>query len=120
MGRMVKPAPRNLRGGEMEDADFGGTTARPARPPCRCALFFIDNRLRRAPAAFNDPDDLEITRKIERGAVGLPNQWQTRPRARRADPVCRQRQRRRLAALVSQGRVSALIHARPQERRQLG
>ena len=50
----------------MDDVIFSGTEQRPARNLAEITLQ-VDNALRRAPAEFNDVDELEITRKIERG-----------------------------------------------------
>src|SRR6202007_381793 len=55
---------RRLRGGEMDDVIFAGTTARPARNIAEVALT-IDNSARDAPFAFNDRDEIEIVRRIE-------------------------------------------------------
>ncbi|MGA0310607.1 MAG: hypothetical protein ACO3MX_06155, partial [Candidatus Puniceispirillaceae bacterium] len=57
---------RQMRGGEMDDVIFGGTEQRPARNLAEITLQ-LDNHLRQAPAEFNNSDELEITRKIERG-----------------------------------------------------
>ena len=57
---------RQMRGGEMDDVIFAGTDSRPARNLAEITLQ-LDNRNRSAPSEFNNDDDLEITRKIERG-----------------------------------------------------
>ena len=63
---MGESSARQMRGGEMDDIIFSGTEQRPARNLAEITLQ-VDNALRRAPAEFNDVDELEITRKIERG-----------------------------------------------------
>ena len=64
---MGENSARRLRGEEMDDLIFGGTVNRPARNIAEVTLS-LDNSQRTAPAAFNDGDQLEITRRIERGA----------------------------------------------------
>ena len=58
---------RQMRGGEMDDVIFAGTTGRPARNVAEVALF-IDNAARNAPAPFNDMPEFEVVRRIERGS----------------------------------------------------
>ena len=57
---------RQMRGSEMDDIIFAGTDQRPARNLAEITLR-LDNSNRSAPSEFNDDDELEITRKIERG-----------------------------------------------------
>ena len=63
---MGESSARQMRGGEMDDVIFAGTEQRPARNLAEITLE-LDNRKRSAPAEFNNSDDIEITRKIERG-----------------------------------------------------
>ncbi len=56
---------KSLRGSAMEDVIFAGSGGRPARNMAEVGLT-IDNTDRLAPAAFNDVDRLDITRRIER------------------------------------------------------
>ena len=56
---------KSLRGSGMDDVIFSGTKSRPARNLAEVTLF-LDNSQRRAPAAFNDSGELEISRRIER------------------------------------------------------
>src|SRR5215471_2273877 len=58
---------KNMRASGMDDVIFSGSGNRPARNSAEVALF-VENPDRRAPAAFNDADLLEITRRIEREA----------------------------------------------------
>ena len=57
---------RLMRGAEMDDIIFAGTDQRPARNLAEITLN-LDNSNRSAPSDFNDDDEIEITRKIERG-----------------------------------------------------
>ena len=63
---MGENSAKGLRGVEMDDVIFGGTAARPARNLAEVSLA-IDNADRTAPAAFNGSDDIEISRRIDRG-----------------------------------------------------
>ncbi len=104
-------------GGGMEDVIFNGTSTRPARNFAEVSIL-LNNSTRTAPAAYNDSDQIEITRRIERdhGSVYRIN-----------GKVCRARDVQMLfadtstgansPALISQGRVTAMINAKPQERR---
>src|SRR5690349_2348977 len=56
---------KNMRATGMDDVIFSGSGNRPARNWAEVMLT-IDNAERTAPAAFNDTDLLEISRKIER------------------------------------------------------
>ena len=63
-------SPKAMRGGEMDDVIFAGTTKRPPRPWAEVGLD-IDNSARRAPPGLNDSDILRVTRRIvrEHGSV---------------------------------------------------
>src|SRR5690606_41413733 len=56
---------KNMRGSGMEDVIFAGTSGRPARNHAEVVLY-IDNSDRSAPAAYNEFDVIEVSRKIER------------------------------------------------------
>ena len=56
---------KNMRGSGMEDVIFAGSNDRPGRNMAEVALT-LDNSDRKAPAAFNEADVLEVTRRIER------------------------------------------------------
>src|SRR6266404_9496120 len=61
---MGETSARQMRGGEMDDVIFGGTSDRPARNLAEVQLG-IDNTTRKAPAQFNDMTELEVSRRIE-------------------------------------------------------
>ncbi len=114
---MGETSAKQMRGSEMEDVIFGGTGQRPARNIAE-VLLKLDNRKRIAPAQFNDSDDLEVVRRIERGHGSLykVNGRETRARDVQvmfADAASGARS----TAMVSQGRIGAIINARPQDRR---
>ena len=62
---MGETSAKQMRGGGMDDVIFGGTSDRPARNAAEVVLS-LDNAERSAPTQFNDADDIEITRRIER------------------------------------------------------
>lgn len=110
-------AKRMRGGGGMEDVIFNGTDARPARNFAEVSLL-LDNSAHEAPAAYNAEEEIEVTRKIEKdkGSVYKVNGKTTRARDVQmlfADTVTGANS----PALVSQGRVTAMINAKPQERR---
>ena len=114
---------RSLRvasgGGGMDDVIFAGTAKRPSRDLAEVRLT-LDNRDRRAPAEFNGDDSLEVSRAIARGEGSTYSLNGREVRLKDiqllfADAATGAHS----PALVSQGRVAAIINAKPQERRQL-
>ena len=61
---MGETSAKQMRGGEMDDVIFAGTADRPARNLAEVILS-LDNSDRRAPAQFNDSDELDVVRRIE-------------------------------------------------------
>lgn len=116
---MGETSARKMRGGEMDDVIFGGTAKRPPRNIAEVVLS-LDNRNRTAPAAFNDATELEVSRRIERGS-GSDYRVNGKPvRARDVQLLFADHASgANSPALVSQGKVGALISAKPGERRQL-
>src|ERR1700719_722935 len=116
---MGETSAKRLRGGEMDDVIFAGSAERPARNLAEVALT-LDNSARDAPCAFNDREEIEIVRRIERagGSVYRVNGREVRARDVQllfADAASGAHS----GAMVSQGRVGALIEAKPAERRLL-
>ncbi len=116
---MGETSARRMRGGEMDDIIFGGTANRPSRNVAEVVLE-LDNAKRDAPAAFNDSEELEIARRIDRGEG---SQYRINGREVRARDVqllfADQATGAHSTAMVSQDRVGALISAKPVERRLL-
>src|SRR5271170_6177915 len=114
---MGESSARRLRGGAMDDVIFGGTASRAARNLAEVGLA-IDNSARDAPFACNDREDIEIIRRIERGGGST---WRVNGREARGRDVQLLFADAATAgpsgAVVSQGRVGALIEAKPVERR---
>ena len=116
---MGESSAKRMRGSEMDDVIFCGTADRPARNLAEVGIF-LDNRGRTAPPPFEQADELEVVRRIERQGG---SDYRINGRHMRARDVHLLFQDSRSgsssAALVGQGRVSALIGAKPAERRQL-
>ena len=116
---MGETSAKQMRGGGMDDVIFGGTSDRPARNSAEVVLS-LDNTDRTAPSQFNDTDELEISRRIEREKGSNYRVNGTDVRARDVHILfADQATGPRSTALVSQGRVSALISAKPGDRRLL-
>src|SRR5579871_5222122 len=111
---MGESSAKSMRGGGMEDVIFAGTTTRPPRDFAEVALLTED-----------DPDgtgaqELEVVRRIERGAGSA---YRVNGRDTRAKDVSLMfadaATGAHSPALVSQGRIAAVIAAKPAERRLL-
>ncbi len=114
---MGESSPKSLRGGGMEDVIFAGTETRPSRDFAAVTLS-LDNPDRTAPAQFNDGTEIEVVRRIERG---LGSAYRINGRDMRQKDVqllfADAATGAHSPALVSQGRIGAIISAKPQERR---
>ena len=103
----------------MEDVIFGGTDRRPPRNIAEVMLS-IDNAERDAPSQYNDSDELDIIRRIERGDGSSYRVNGNDVRARDVQTLFADAASgARSTALVSQGRIGALIAAKPTDRRHL-
>jgi chromosome segregation protein len=114
---MGENSAKSMRGGAMDDVIFAGTNNRPSRNTAEVALV-IDNALRSAPAQYNDSEQLEITRRIERdmGSIYKINGRDVRARDVQiffADASSGAHS----PALVKQGQIGQLINAKPISRR---
>ena len=110
---------RNMRGGEMEDVIFAGTAGRAARNLAEVTLT-LEDTAGLAPPPFHEAADLEISRKIERGAGSLYRVNGREARARDVQTLFADlASGARASAMISQGRVGSLVNARPDERRAL-
>jgi len=116
---MGESSARQMRGTELDDIIFAGTDARPSRNIAEITLN-LDNQMKKAPAEYNQYDELEITRKVERGK-GSSFQINGKPARARdiqllfADSATGARS----AGIVSQGRIGAIVGAKPEDRRTL-
>ncbi|MDA4844796.1 chromosome segregation protein SMC [Hoeflea poritis] len=110
---------KNMRASGMDDVIFSGSGNRPARNTAEVGLF-LDNHDRTAPPAFNDSDEVQVSRRIEResGSVYRINGKEARAKDVQllfADASTGARS----PSMVGQGRIGELIQAKPQARRQL-
>ena len=116
---MGETSAKRMRGGEMDDVIFGGSDSRPARNIAE-VLLHLDNADHTAPAPFNDADEIEVTRRIERGSGSNYRVNGKEVRARDVQLLFADiATGAHSTAMVSQGRVSALIDAKPIDRRVL-
>ncbi|WP_226018384.1 chromosome segregation SMC family protein [Novosphingobium sp. FKTRR1] len=111
---MGESSARSLRGGGMEDVIFAGTASRPARAFAEVTL-----------TCETDPQgpwagELEVVRRIERGAGSAYRLNGKDVRARDVALVFADAATgAHSPALVSQGRIAAVIAAKPAERRMM-
>jgi chromosome segregation protein len=110
---------KSMRGSAMDDVIFAGTDKRPSRNAAEVTIY-IDNSDRTAPAAFNDSDVLEISRRIQReaGSVYKVNGKDARARDVQmlfADAATGARSR----AIVQQGQIGEIVNSKPQDRRRI-
>ncbi|MGQ2903369.1 MAG: chromosome segregation protein SMC [Neoaquamicrobium sediminum] len=110
---------KNMRASGMDDVIFSGSGTRPARNTAEVTLF-LDNSDRTAPPAFNDADELQVSRRIEREAGSI---YRINGKEARAKDVqllfADQSTGARSPSMVGQGRIGELIQAKPQARRAL-
>ncbi|MGB1963232.1 MAG: chromosome segregation protein SMC [Candidatus Puniceispirillales bacterium] len=115
---MGETSAKSIRGGELDDVIFAGTSQRPARNFAEVTLY-IDNSDASITAYANE-DRLEVSRRLDRGK-GSTYRINGKPVRGRdvqllfADLATGARSH----GIVSQGRVGALINAKPTERRGL-
>ncbi len=114
---MGETSARKIRGDGMEDVIFAGTAQRPPRSAAEVSLL-LDNSMLDAPEPFGKVQEIQITRRIERdkGSVYKVNGKTVRARDVQmlfADTVSGANS----PALVSQGKITTIINAKPHERR---
>ena len=107
---MGENSPKSMRSGGMEDVIFAGTETRPQRDFAEVVLQGRDD----------DNEELEVTRRIERGAGSA---YRVNGRDVRAKDVALTfadaATGAHSPALVSQGKIAQVIAAKPTERRQM-
>jgi chromosome segregation protein len=116
---MGETSAKQMRGSAMDDVIFGGTAERPARNIAEVVLN-LGNAERSAPAQFNEFEEIDVSRRIERekGSTYRVNGKETRAKDVQllfADSSTGARS----TAMVSQGRIGAVIAAKPEQRRSL-
>ncbi len=110
---------KSMRASGMDDVIFSGSGGRPSRNVAEVTLV-LNNSDRTAPAAFNDSEVLEVSRRIEREEG---SQYKVNSREVRARDVqllfADASSGARSPAMVGQGRIGEIISAKPQQRRRI-
>ena len=116
---MGEPSPKQMRGSELDDVIFNGTDDRPAWDIAEVSID-LDNKARKAPSMFNESDTIEVTRRIWRGEG---SEYRVNGKEVRLKDVqllfADAATGARSTSMVSQGRVGAIIAAKPEQRRTL-
>ena len=116
---MGESSPKSMRGGGMDDVIFAGTASRPARDFAEVSLL-VEREMEDMPGdvTLAPVGDVEVARRIERGAGSA---YRVNGRDVRAKDVALlfadAATGAHSPALVSQGKISAVIAAKPTERR---
>ena len=118
---MGESSAKSMRGAGMEDVIFAGTAKRAARSFAEVAILTeISPEATAGPIGASADGDVEVIRRIERGAGSA---YRVNGRDVRAKDVsllfADAATGAHSPALVSQGRISAVIAAKPAERRQM-
>ena len=116
---MGETSAKSMRGSGMEDVIFAGAATRPPRNYAEVALA-IDNTERRAPAAFNETDEIEIVRRIARELGSTYKSNGKEIRARDAQTLFADASTgAQSPSLVRQGQIAELINAKPKARKRV-
>jgi chromosome segregation protein len=114
---MGETSARSMRGAEMDDVIFAGTTARPSRNLAEVTLN-LDEAEGLLPPPFHESADIEVSRRIERGQGSNYRVTGKEARARDVQTLFADLATgAHSSGMVSQGRVAAIVNARPEERR---
>jgi chromosome segregation protein len=118
---MGESSPKSMRGAGMEDVIFAGTATRPARDFAEVSLLVDrDGAELAGDLQLAGAGEIEVTRRIERGAGSA---YRVNGRDVRAKDVALlfadAATGAHSPALVSQGKIAQVIAARPTERRQM-
>lgn len=110
---------KNMRASGMDDVIFSGSNTRPPRNAAEVILF-LNNSDHSAPPAFNDEEELQVSRRLERASGSA---YRINGKDVRAKDVqllfADQSTGARSPSMVGQGRIGELIQAKPQARRAL-
>ncbi len=108
-----------MRASGMDDVIFSGSGKRPSRNNAEVGIL-LDNSDHRAPAAFNEHETIEVTRRIEREAGSTYRVNGREVRARDVQLLFADASTgARSPALVRQGQIGEIIAAKPQARRMI-
>ena len=116
---MGETSAKSMRGSGMEDVIFSGTSNRPSKNISEVTLM-IDNKTKEGSAQYNEFDEIEVKRKIEKdkGSKYYINNKEVRARDVQtffADLSTGAHS----PSLISQGRIGQLVTAKPIERRSI-
>ena len=116
---MGENSAKSMRGSGMEDVIFSGTSNRPSKNISEVTLM-LENKLKDGTSQYNDLDEIEIKRKIEKekGSKYYINNKEVRARDVQtffADLSTGAHS----PSLISQGRIGQLVTAKPIERRSI-
>jgi chromosome segregation protein len=110
---------KNMRATGMDEVIFSGSGNRPARNTAEVGVV-LDNRDRTAPAAFNEAETIEVSRRIERDAGSTFRVNGREVRARDVQLLFADASTgARSPAMVRQGQIGEIIAAKPQARRRI-
>jgi Chromosome segregation ATPases len=116
---MGELSPKQMRGSELDDVIFNGTAGRPPWDIAEVSID-LDNSDRQAPSLFNQSNEIEVTRRIWRGEG---SEYRVNGKEVRLKDVqllfADAATGARSTSMVSQGRVGAIIAAKPEQRRSL-
>ena len=116
---MGETSAKRIRGGDMDDVIFAGTNNRPGRNLAEVALH-LDNSGHDAPLPYAALNEIEIQRRIERG---IGSDFKINGREVRARDVqllfADAATGANSSAILSQGRIGAIITAKAADRRML-
>ncbi|WP_048860874.1 AAA family ATPase, partial [Acidisphaera rubrifaciens] len=116
---MGETSARSLRGGEMDDVIFAGTQNRPSRNIAEVTLS-LEEAEGIAPPPHDTQPELEISRRIERGSGSTYRVNGREVRARDVQTLFADlASGAQSSAMVGQGRVGAVVNARPEQRRMI-
>src|SRR3978361_1710162 len=116
---MGETSHKSLRAADMDAVIFAGSGNRPSRNHAEVVMT-IDNSDRSAPAAVNDREILEISRRIERDAGSVYRlNGRDGGAADVAIPLRAAAPRAPSAARVPQGKIGEIIQAKPEQRRRV-
>ena len=116
---MGELSPKQMRGNELDDVIFNGTSNKAPWDIAEVTIE-LDNTERKAPKSFNDSNEIEVTRRIWRGEG---SEYKVNGKSVRLRDVqllfADASTGARSTSIVSQDRVSAIILAKPEQRRAL-
>ena len=114
---MGETSAKSMRGSGMEDVIFSGTSNRPSKNIAE-VIISLTNESKNGPQQYNELDEIEIRRKIEKdkGSKFYVNNKEVRAKDAQmffADLSTGAHS----PSLISQGRIGALVTAKPSDRR---